>query len=152
MFSDVPKIIGVSSSSSSSGGSGTSVFVSIIVFAITVTSPTYVSNPALPITFIAFASFIFSIISCPSAKSFANDFIVIVPVPSYKSKISIPLPVLVSRTSQFKILPSNVTLPSFAAISFILIRFSFALDGFPIIYSCSSSISGIFTSSPSSGI
>ena len=94
------------------------------------------SNPAFPITFIAFAFFIFSIISCPSFRSFAKDFIVIVPVPSYKSKMSIPLPDLVSRTSLVKILPSNVTFPSFAVMSFILTCFSFAFDDFPIIYSC----------------
>ena len=47
-----------------------------------------------------------------------------------------PFPDLVSFNSQLTILPSTVTLPSFAVISFIFIFFSFAFDGFPIIYSC----------------
>ena len=80
IFSVFPKIIGVSSLSS--GNSGTSIFDFAIVFAITVISPAYVSNPALPIAFTVLASWIFSIISCPSFKSFANDFTVINPVPS----------------------------------------------------------------------
>ena len=132
MFIFFPNINGVSSSASS-GISGTSVSVSIIVFDITVISPAYVSNPAFPIVFIAFAFFIFSVISWPSFASFAKDLQVITPVPSYNSNIIIPFPDFVSLHSQVTILPSKVTLPSFAVMSFIFICFSFAFDGFPII-------------------
>ena len=140
IFIVFPKINGVSSSSSSAGKSGILFSISIIVFAITVTSPAYVSSPAFPITFIPFACSICDFISFPSFMSFANDLHVIVPVPSYKSIISIPFPDFVSLHSIFNTLPSNVALPSFAVISFILISFSFAFDGFPIMYFCSSSI------------
>ena len=76
--------------------------------------------------------------------SFAKDLQVIVPVPSYKSMINIPFPDLVSLISFVTILPSKVTFPSLAEISFIFIFFSLALDGFPIIYcsTVSCSISG----------
>ena len=110
----------------------------IIVFAITVTSPAYVSSPAFPITFIPFACSICVFISFPSLISLANDLHVIVPVPSYRSIISIPLPDFVSLHSTVSTLPSSATLPSFAVMSFILINFSFAFDGFPIMYFCSS--------------
>ena len=78
--------------------------------------------------------------------SFANDLHVIVPVPSYNSNINIPFPDFVSLAWLVNILPSNVTLPSFAVISCIFTFFSFAFDGFPIIYCCSSSSSGIISS------
>ena len=138
MFIVFPKINGVSSSSSSFGRSGMLFSISIIVFAITVTSPAYVSNPAFPITFIPFACSICVFISFPSLISLANDLHVIVPVPSYRSIISIPFPDFVSLHSTVNTLPSSVTLPSFAVMSFILISFSLALDGFPIMYFSSS--------------
>ena len=165
IFGFIPKINGVSSSSS--GSSGTSLLLAIIVFAIIVTSPAYASSPAFPIAFIAFAFWILSITSFPSEISFAKDLQVIVPVPSYISNINIPFPVLVSLHSLVNILPSIVILELLAVISLIFTLFSFALDGFPIIYSCSSyslissgiggsppsiSSSGIYPSNPVGGI
>ena len=151
IFIVFPKINGVSSSSSSFGSSGILFSISIIVFAITVTSPAYVSKPAFPITFIPFACSICAFISFPSLMPFANDLHVIVPVPSYSSIISIPLPDFVSLHSIVSTLPSSVTLPSFAVMSFILISFSFAFDGFPIMYFCSS-ITALSNSKSSLGI
>ena len=103
---------------SSSGNSGTSASVSITEFAIILTSPAYVSNPAFPIIFTAFILFNFSRI--PSASSIVEkDLQVIIPVPSYTSIIIIFLPDFVSLESNSAILPSIVTFPEFAFISFI---------------------------------
>ena len=76
-----PKINGELSSSSGIGGNPSSL-ISAIIFAITVISPAYASNPAFPVVFIAFADFIFSSISFPFVPSSANDLQVITPVPS----------------------------------------------------------------------
>ena len=66
---------------SSSGSSGTSAFVSIIEFAIIVTSPANVSKPAFPIIFIAFTVSNFSNIVVDSSIV-QKDLHVIIPVPS----------------------------------------------------------------------
>ena len=147
IFIFLPNINGVSSTSSSVGNSGKLFKTSTIVFAITVTSPTYVSNPAFPTTLIPGTDCIFTKISFPSSIFLANDLHVIVPVPSYKSIISIPFPVFVSLHSEFTIIPSNPILPSFAVISFIFNNLSLVFVGFPIMYSPICFSSSVFISS-----
>ena len=66
---------------SSSGSSGTSASVSITEFAIIVTSPANVSNPAFPIIFIAFTFSNFSN-TIVDSSIVQKDLHVIIPVPS----------------------------------------------------------------------
>ena len=136
----IPKINGESSSSVGSFGKS-SPFTSNIVFAIIVTSPANESSPAFPIVFIPLAFFILFATSFPSSIFLVNDLQVIIPVPSYISYTSIPLPVLVSLAVHSTTLPSIVILLLLASISFIFTLHSFAFEAVPNIILFASSIS-----------